>query len=81
MIQIMNTFLIGYIISQLLRNRDKYTDRKRFRNTIIVAWSVLYLIVSTFSSNLIFVFGPGAALIIYTYIDYVRHKQSEKEQA
>ena len=80
MVQIINTIFIGLIVSHMLNKRDKYKKKQRLKHIIVTVWCVVYFLLFTGSSFLL-TFGPGAFLVIYTYIDYGRTKQLLKKKS
>ncbi|URN93818.1 MAG: hypothetical protein NAG76_18600 [Candidatus Pristimantibacillus lignocellulolyticus] len=78
MIQIINTLIIGMVVSSVLNKKEKYQDRILLRIILIGLWCLLYFLAYGISTNIITIFGPGALLVGYSYWDYYKRKESEK---
>ncbi|WP_020615530.1 hypothetical protein [Paenibacillus daejeonensis] len=74
MVQLINTIFIGLIAGMILKNKEKYKNRKTLRFTIIAVWSVLYFLAYAVFPHLIMIFGPAAMLVLFSYIYRVKKK-------
>lgn len=80
MIQIINTIFIGLIISGILNQKTKINSMRAIKIIIILLVCLMYFFLYSLTPNLIMIFGPGACLVIYSYIDYGLKKQLKKEE-
>lgn len=80
MIQIINTIIIGLIISGILNQRAKIKSMRVIKILIILLVCLIYFFLYSLTPNLIMIFGPGACLVIYSFIDYGRKKRLKNEE-
>ncbi|RCW45450.1 hypothetical protein DFP97_11038 [Paenibacillus prosopidis] len=80
MIQIINTIIIGLIVSGILNQKAKIKSMRGIKILIILFVCLIYFFLYSLTSNLIMIFGPGACLVIYSYIDYGRKKRLKNEE-
>lgn len=80
MIQIINTVFIGLIISGILNQKAKIESLRVIKIIIILLVCLMYFFLYELTPNLFMIFGPGACLVIYSYIEYGRKKQLKNDE-
>ncbi|RCW45444.1 hypothetical protein DFP97_11032 [Paenibacillus prosopidis] len=80
MIQVINTIFMGLIISGILNQKTTINSMRAIKIIIILLVCSMYFFLYSLTPNLIMIFGPGACLVIYSYIDYGLKKHLKSEE-